>query len=483
MPFHLVHRSQRPVAAVLSLALAACASLQQPTSQSRVETPAGWSVAAAPASSAAPEPLTRWWDRFGDPALSTQVVRALQDSTDVEAAAARLRQARAQRDLAAAGAAATASAGASAQGSRSEGRATGEQYRIGLDASWEPDLWGGTAASVQAATAAAQGSAATLAATRLAVAAETALNLLQWRGQQARLAIARRNLASQLQTLQIVQWRAEAGLVTQLDVEQARSAVAQTRAQIPALQTAAGQSLNALAVLTGRAPGSLQAELADAADAAYAAEATQPEAPSDLAAAMPADVLRQRPDVHAAERQLVAAAARVDAADANRLPRLSLGGSIGLTALSLGALGPGAGVASLAASVQLPLLDGGRVQAQVRAQEAARDEAAAQHRAVVLGALQDVEDALLALRGTREQLAAQRQAADASRAAATLAEQRYASGLVDFQNVLQSQRTRLAADDAVAATQTALNLQHVRLYKAVGGGWTGPEDDAEEAPQ
>ena len=133
--------------------------------------------------------------------------------------------------------------------------------------------------------------------------------------------------------------------------------------------------------------------------------------------------------------------------------------------------------------MQLPLLDGGRVQAQVRAQEAARDEAAAQHRAVVLGALQDVEDALLALRGTREQLAAQRQAAEASRAAATLAEQRYASGLVDFQNVLQSQRTRLAADDAVAATLTALNLQHVRLYKAVGGGWTGPEDDAEEAPQ
>jgi NodT family efflux transporter outer membrane factor (OMF) lipoprotein len=462
----LLHRL--PIGALaLTLVLGACASLQQPVAPTAPETPVAWTTATV---ASTPTPLTRWWDRFGDPILSTQVERALRASTDIETAAARLRQARAQRDLSAAALAPTVSAGASAQASRSEGRPATEQYRIGVDASWEPDLWGGTSATVEAAEAAAQASAATLAATRLAVAAEAALNVLQWHGLLARLAIAQANLASQEQTLQIVQWRAQAGLVTQLDVEQARTAVEQTRAQIPALQTGVGQTLNALAVLAARAPGSLQRELASAEGA------VQPEAPADLALAMPAEVLRQRPDVRAAERQLAAAAARVEAADTARLPSLNLGGSIGISALSLGALGPGAGVASLAASVNLPLLDGGRIRAQVRVQEAAQAEAAASYRATVLGALQDVEDTLVALRGTREQLASQRQAAAAARTAATLAEQRYRSGLVDFQNVLQTQRARLSADDGVATTLTSLNTLHVRLYKALGGGWTANDD-------
>jgi NodT family efflux transporter outer membrane factor (OMF) lipoprotein len=324
---------------------------------------------------------------------------------------------------------------------------------------------------VRAADATLQARALTLAQTRVSVAAEVALSLLQLRGTQAREAIARRNLASQQQTLQIVQWRAEAGLVTQLDVEQARTAVEQTRAQLPALQSSAAQAMNALAVLTGRAPGSLNAELA--------APGPLPAAPPDLVLAIPAEVLRQRPDVQAAERQLTAAAARVDEADAARLPSLSLSGSIGLNALSLGALGSGAGVASLLAGVSLPVFDAGRLRAQVQAQEAARDEATIAWRAAVLTALQEVEDALVSLRATREQLAAQQTAAASARVAATLAEQRYRSGLVDFQNVLQSQRTLLSAEDGVAATSTTLATAHVRLYKALGGGWsTTPAEES-----
>ena len=176
--------------------------------------------------------------------------------------------------------------------------------------------------------------------------------------------------------------------------------------------------------------------------------------------------------MHAAEQQLLAAAARVEQADAERLPSLSLGGSIGLNAISLGALGSGTGVASLLASVSVPLFDGGRLRAQVRGQEAARDEAEANYRATLLAALQEVEDVLVSLRSTREQLAAQQAAAASARSAATLAEQRYRSGLVDFQNVLQTQRTLLSAEDGVAATATLLATQHVRLYKALGGGWS-----------
>lgn len=381
-------------------------------------------------------------------------------------AQARLRQVRAQRDLVAAGRTLSVGGSGSAQASRSEGTATSQHYGAGIDARWDADLWGGSAAGVRAAEASAEASLATLAGTQVAVAAEVALNVLQLRGTQARLANAQVNRDNQRQTLQIVQWRADAGLVTQLDVEQAKTAVEQTRAQIPAHEFSATQAMNALAVLSGLAPGAL----ADTLQARTPARA--PATPPELALALPAEVLRQRPDMRTAELQLRAAAARVDQADAQRLPSLSLGGSIGLNALSLSGLGSPAAAASLLASISVPLFDGGRIRAQVRQQEAARDEAEVNYRATLLAALQEVEDTLVAVRGTREQLAAQQAAAASAERAAQIAEQRYRSGLVDFQNVLQTQRTLLSAQDSVAATATTLAIQHARLYKALGGGWT-----------
>ena len=458
---------KRLAASMVCGVLAGCASLQQAgPAAAPLQPPPAWTAATAVSPGADATALAGWWRRFDEAVLPPLVEQALAGSTDIAAARARLRQARAQHELATAGRTLSVGGSGSAQASRSDGRATSEQYRLGIDASWEADLWGAAAAGVRAAEAGAVASAATLGATRVAIAAEVALNLLQLRGTQARLVIARDSLASQRQTLQIVQWRAEAGLVTQLDVEQARTAVEQTRAQIPALEASAAQAMNALAVLTGRVPGALAAELA------ASSPARAPNAPPDLALALPAEVLRQRPDVHAAEQQLLAAAARIEQADAERLPSLSLGGSVGLNAISLGALGSGAGVASLLASVSVPLFDGGRLRAQVRGQEAARDEAEANYRATLLAALQEVEDVLVSLRSTREQLAAQQAAAASARSAATLAEQRYRSGLVDFQNVLQTQRTLLSAEDGVAATATTLATQHVRLYKALGGGWS-----------
>jgi outer membrane protein, multidrug efflux system len=466
-------RGAAPAFAALALAaLTGCASLTRPeTTPPADPTPDAWSTPLAAASPAAGvSELAAWWTRFGDPALAPLIEQALAQGTDVAAARAPLPQARAARELAAAGLQPSVGASGSGQGGWRDGAGMSESWRAGLDASWEIDLWGAGAAGLRAAEAGEQASALTLEATRVAIAAEVALGLLQLRGTQAREAIAQRNLDSQRQTLQIAQWRQEAGLVTVLDVEQARTAVEQTRAQIPALRTSAAQARHALAVLTGRAPGAL--DFLDAGPGDAGADAPLPRVPAELALAIPAEVLRQRPDVQAAEHRLVAADARIEQADAGRLPSLSLGGSIGLSALTLSGLGSGAGVASLLASVSLPVFDAGRLQAQVRQQEAARDEAAEAWRATVLAALQEVEDTLVALAGTRTQLAAQQAAAASARRAAQLAEQRYRSGLVDFPNVLQSQRTLLAAEDAVAATTTNLATAHVRLYKALGGGWT-----------
>jgi multidrug efflux system outer membrane protein len=197
-----------------------------------------------------------------------------------------------------------------------------------------------------------------------------------------------------------------------------------------------------------------------------------PQAPEELALAIPAQTLRQRADVRAAEHRISAALARVSAADAARYPSFSISGSVGLNALTLAGLTSGASVVNaLLGSVSIPLFDGGAARAQVRAQEAALEQARVSYQSVVLTALKDVEDALVVLKGDRTRLTHLQGAATAAGNAALLAQQRYASGLIDFQTVLQTQRTLMTAQDSVASTEADISTDHVRLYKALGGGW------------
>ena len=462
------HCTGRALAFGLTFGLAACGSLPSPTQASLTgEVPPGWSgTEAAPAGIRATS-LAAWWQQFDDPLLGRLVGQAMAANTDLLTAQAALRQARALRDVAAAALLPTVGSSASAQynsaGSGS-GRVTGQTYAAGLDASWELDLFGVNRSGLRASEATTQASAASLEAVRVSVAAETALAYIGLRGAQVRLSIAQRNLASQQETLQIVQWRLQAGLVTSLEAEQARAAVAQTGALVPALQISIDQNAHALAVLTGQPP--------DALAALATATAAVPLAADDLALNLPAETLRQRPDVRAAEYRVSAAAASVDAAEAARLPQFSLGGTLGLSALSAGALTNGASlVGSLLAGVTLPVFDGGALRAQVRAQQAALEQTELAYRATVLTALRDVEDALVALRGDRERLAQLQQAAEAAAHASQLANQRFASGLIDFQTVLDSQRTQLGTQDSVAGATADVAADHVRLYKALGGGW------------
>jgi NodT family efflux transporter outer membrane factor (OMF) lipoprotein len=291
------------------------------------------------------------------------------------------------------------------------------------------------------------------------------------------MAIARDNLARQQETLQIAQWRAEAGLVTSLDVEQARTSTEQTSAQIPALDSLIAQSRSSLAVLMGVTPEALQSSLRP--------ETRVPSAPDDLALAFPAETLRQRPDVHRAEAGVSAAASQVSQADAARYPSFNLPGTLGLSALTLNGLGgSGALLASILGSVSLPIFDGGARDAQVRVQQAAYDQARIAYEGVVLAALKEVEDALVSLRTSRDRLATLRRAADAATNASLLARHRYESGLIDFQTVLQTQVTLLQVQDSVADAQAAVGLAHVRLYKALGGGWepAAPRPQASRPP-
>ena len=449
----------------LAVSLTGCASWS-PTAAPlpALAVPAAWSTPVSPSATSTSSSLAQWWQRFNDPLLSTLVTQALQANTSIRSAQAALQQSRALRDVKTSGMGPGVSASGSAQRSQSGGNDASNSFRVGLDASWEPDIFGAKRSNLSASEADAQTAEATLADAQVSVAAEVALAYIQLRGQQAQLAIARSNLANQQETLQITDWRAQAGLITSLEVEQARAASDQTRAQLPALEANIAKTRHSLAVLTGQPPGALQ-ELLTAPQAL-------PQVAEDLALSIPAQTLRQRPDVRAAEHRVRAALARVSAADAARYPGFSLSGSLGLNALTLGALSNGASVAAaLLGSISVPLLDGGAARAQVQAQESALEQARVNYESVVLTALKDVEDALVALQGDRARLVHLQSAATAAGNSALLAQQRYSSGLIDFQTILQTQRTLLTAQDSVASNHTDISADHVRLYKALGGGW------------
>jgi NodT family efflux transporter outer membrane factor (OMF) lipoprotein len=457
---------------LLMLIQCGCGSkLPSSTASPAVEVPAAWSISAGNTKPGSASPA-QWWVRFNDPMLGRLVTRALQANTSVQGAQAALRQARALRDVSAAALWPELNSATSAQRSKSGSSSAVDRFATSLDASWELDIFGANRSALAASEATVRATAASLGDVQVSIAAETALAYIALRDGQARLVIAHNNLASQLETLQITQWRLQAGLVTSIEAEQARTAVEQLRAVLPTLQTSIEQSAHALAVLTGRPPASLLTMLA--------AAQPVPQAPEDLALSIPAETLRQRPDVRASEHLVTAAVGRVQQAEAERLPNFRLGGSLGLNALTLGTLTDGASVVSaVLADITLPVFDGGSRRAQVRAQQAALDQALMVYQAAVLTALQEVEDALVALRGDRERLLRLEDAAEAAGNAAVLARQRFSSGLVDFQVVLETQRAQLTTQASVASARADVSADHVRLYKALGGGW---DPDGIDAP-
>ena len=445
------------------------------------DVPAGWTrldpTARPVARAETPGDLSQWWQRLNDPLLSGLIDEALQASPDLRTAQARLREARARRTVAAAGQYpnVTASGGASRSQS-SEEVGSGETrnfFSAGFDASWELDVFGGVRRSVEAAEADLASSLASLEDTQVSLASEVALNYVEVRTRQILLGIARDNLASQSETLQLTEWRAQAGLVSSQDVEQARSNREQTRAQIPLLETSLAEVEHALDILLGKTPGTLHARLA--------APGALPVLPDQIAVGIPADTLRQRPDVRAAERRLAAETARVGVAEAARYPSFNLSGSIGLEALTFGALGSSDAVASsLFAGIAGPLFDAGRLRAQVEIQDAVREQAQVAYEQTVLVALLDVENALVALVRNRERVEALASAVESVRNAAQLARQRYSAGLIDFQSVLDSERSVLLLEESLASARANGVQALIRLYKALGGGWS-PQPDVRSA--
>lgn len=415
-----------------------------------------------------PEALSEWWSQLQDPDLDWLVQAALDGDLSISGAQARLRQARASRNVAISAWSPSLGTSVAATptnyGASSSVRPDQTQFDAGFDASWEIDIFGQTRRSVEAATAEEESAKASLENVQVTVIAEVAQNYVDVRNAQQRLVIAQRNLQAQTQTLQIAQWRNQAGLARQTDVDQARASLAQTRASIPDLQISLARAKNRLAVLIGRTPGAVHARLSDV--------RPLPTLPQTVATAVPAQVLTQRPDIQVAERNLAAQTARVGQQIAQRYPSLSLGGSFSWTAYSLTGLGTmDAFVSRIVGGLAATLFDGGRLKSLVDVQNEAQQQALATYESVVLRALEEVENALVAHALSRERSLSWREAAQASASAASQSRQLYQAGLVDFEQVLITDRAQFNAEESLAQARATELTTLIQIYKALGGGW------------
>jgi NodT family efflux transporter outer membrane factor (OMF) lipoprotein len=456
---------------VFMLFLCGCAGVGPDYTPPEVPVSPAWHAATpdTPAPGPAdPERLSRWWETLHDPILTGLVKTAVERNPDLRQALSRVKEARARRSIAGADLLPTLDASGAvsrSRGSRNLGSTeTRTKYTAGLDAAWELDLFGGVRRSVEAADADLQATREDLSAVQVSLCAEVALAYIEVRTYQARLAVAHANLKNQEEICQITGERLKAGLTDELDVQQARANLMSSRARIPSLGTGLEGSMNRLAVLLGMQPGELHSELED--------RRPIPAAPLSVAVGVPADVLRQRPDIRRAERELAAQTARVGVAEAELFPKLSLGGSIGLEALNSGELFTSdAGAWSFGPRLSWPVFRAGAIRKNVAVQSARQEQALLAYEAAVLGALEEVENALVSFAAERRRKESLEQAADAAHQAYDLARVKYESGLTDFTHLLDAQRSLLALEDELSSSDGTLAANLVRLYKSLGGGW------------
>lgn len=419
-----------------------------------------------------PQGLASWWTTLDDPALSGLIERAVAGNLDLQRAQSRIREARARRGIAKGALLPSVSANGSATWSRTGtdvATTNNELYSSGFDAGWELDIFGGVRRSVEAAQADLESSGEDLRDVLVSLLAETALNYIDVRTYQARLAAAEASLSTQQETYQLAVWRSQAGLDDELAVEQARYNLENTRSQIPSLRTGLEEAMNRIAVLLGESPGTLHDELQK--------PGPIPVAPSSVAVGVPADVLRRRPDVRRAERDLAAQTARVGVAMSDLYPRLSLNGSVGLETLSLHEPSSSdtwtvSGGPRLSWAIFDPT-----VRPNIEVQSELQGQALLLYRSTVLSSLEEVENALTAYAQEQRRRESLQEATSAARAAAEFAQQKYQAGLTDFSNVLDAERSLLSFQDQLQQSNGIVTANLIRLYKALGGGWV-PMTDA-----
>lgn len=415
--------------------------------------------------------VSAWWRKFNDAKLNSLIDRAFANNHDLRIAAARVDEARALRRVARFDYFPTVTSDASYLNQRNSitqsfaGRSrSSELYDVGLDATYELDFWGRVRNNNKAALAELGTTEAVRNDTLVLLSAEVARNYLELRGLQNQLAVRQRNAANQRDTLKLTESLLQGGRGTELDTSRARAQLNQTLAAIPLIESAIRRNIHRLSVLSGEQPQVLLSDLLRA--------RPLPSLPSIVRIGDPADLLRRRPDIRAAEFQLEAATARVGVATADLFPRVTFNGRVSLQAESFSGLGKsGADAYSFGPSINWAAFDLGRVKAQIDASKARNREQLATYEKTVLGALEETENALTEFGRQRARRNFLREASAASQQAAKLARERYQNGVADFLTVLDAERVMLEAESFQAESETATATSLVAIYKALGGGW------------
>jgi multidrug efflux system outer membrane protein len=406
--------------------------------------------------------IAEWWSQFDDPVLAELIDTALSENLDIAQSATLV--VRARESLIQSGADQLPAIGFSSSSGRNFYSEAFDSWSFSrsIDASWSADIFGGLKRSKQAALASYQAAGYSLANIRTLIAAELARNYVTVRSLQNRLLIAEDSLRNQDSNLQIAKWRAQAGLVSSVDVEQAKAQRAQTAAIIPLLEQSEAAARYRLAVLTGKAPGAVDGLLGD--------DGRLPAIPDFIARGAPVNILRQRPDILSSERDLASATALIGVAQAQLYPALTLTGNIASTSSEFGNI-TDILTGGLFASIAQSIFDAGSRRSVVRSQKAAADGAFAAYRSTILKALEEVENATISRRTAEARISAFSDQSMAASNAAILARANYRAGLTDFQRLLESERSLLSANDSLAVAQADQLTSAIQLYLALGGGW------------
>ena len=421
-----------------------------------------------------PTTFERWWNGFHDPILESLVVRAVQGNLDLKISAARIREARAARGIAAA--AGLPQLRASGGYSRSkqlvarvdgvvlaQGSSAQSIFEAGFDASWEIDIFGGVRRDEEAAVAQVQAAEEAREDVLVTLVADVARDYIELRGADRQIEILDQTVEAQKESLALAQSRFDSGMGTEFDVTRAQGLVAATVAQRPILEILRHQATFRLGVLLGQEPEALLAELE--------APRALPSAPPEVPLVLPSELLSRRPDLRRSERELAAATARIGVATADLFPRFNLLGSFGRRTNDLASFNASNQFWSGGLGFQWPILAGGRISANIRVQEARQEQALLQYQKAILIALEEVENALSA--HGRELLRQESLSVSvtANRRALELATERYTSGLENFLAVLDAQRSLYAAEDQLVQSERNVAVALIAVYKALGGGW------------
>lgn len=476
----------RCAATALLLVLAGCAvgpNYHKPA----VKVPEKWSASSQEGDTVY---LTQWWTTLKDPVLDSLVQRAAAANLDVQIAEARVLEARAARGWTLAdflpmtnvsgkyahtqirkpttsgtsGGIVSTLIGAVFVGNKPNVKRQIDLFQTGFDASWEIDVFGGKRRAAEAAKADMEAAQTSRDDVLVSLLAEVARDYLELRGAQGRLEIAQSNLRGQEDTLQLTRTRYNAGLVSELDVKRAEAQLETTHSQMPSLETAMQKSVHHLSILLGQEPNALAEELLK--------PAPLPLAPPEIPAGLPSELLQRRPDIRVAERQLAAATARIGEATSDWFPKFSLTGALGAESGTFNALAHGANrVWSFGPTMDWGILNAPRIWSNVKIQNARQEQALHQYQKVVLGALEETENSLVAYSNEQRRYQSLHNATEASRRAVSMANELYTKGLVDFLNVLDGQRSLYEAEDQLMQSRTTVLTNLVAIYKVLGGGW------------